>query len=105
MKKQHLEDLPGSRGAIRLTTILLDEDIQSVYYLAAMIYDISEEGQPNSEELIEELLIGAFKGPSKELEEELIGNPITKLDIIDQIRDAAEKDNVMQRITGAVRAG
>ena len=70
-----------------------------------MIYDISEEGQPNSEELIEELLTGAFKGPSEELEEELIGNPRTEPDIIDQIRDAAEKDNVVQRITGAVRAG
>ena len=85
--------------------MLLDEDIQSVYYLTAMIYDISEEGQPNSEELIEELLTGAFKGPSKELEEELTGNPITKLDIIDQIRDAAKKDNVVQRITGVVRVG
>ena len=32
---------------------------------------------------MEELSTGAFKGPSEELEEELIGNPITKLDIID----------------------
>ena len=63
--------------------MLLDEDIQSVYYLAAMIYDISEEGQPNREELIEELSIGAFKGPSEELEEESTGNPITKPDIVD----------------------
>ena len=48
-----------------------------------MIYDISEEGQPNGEELMEELSIGAFKGPSEELEEESTGNPITKPDIVD----------------------
>ena len=70
-----------------------------------MIYDISEEGQPDSKELIEELSTGAFKGPDEELEEELTGNPTTESDIVDQIRDAAEKDNVVQRITGAVRAG
>ena len=83
MKKQYLEDLPGSRGAVRLATILLDEDIQSVCYLAAMIYDISEEGQPDGEKLIEESSTGAFKGPDEESEEESTGNPITKPDIVD----------------------
>ena len=44
---------------------------------------------------MEESSTGAFKGPGEELEEESIGNPTTEPDIVDQIRDAAEKDNVV----------
>ena len=44
---------------------------------------------------MEELSTGAFKRPGEELEEESIGNSTTELDIMNQIRDAAEKDNVV----------
>ena len=103
LKKHHLEDSQGTHLAVALAPILLDENTQKIYYLASIIYDLSEEDQPDDEELKGELLSGVFKGPIKGSTEESTDNPSAGSDIIDQIMDLSQEDEVLQRIIITIR--
>ena len=116
LKSKSLE--AGVRPAIQLTALLLDESQEPITVLAAMIYNLSEQGTtgggdsreqsppatlgyPNIEESQEQ----SIEGPAAETDTIAEPNTADELDILQQVRDAYELDDLAQQLREAKRAG
>ena len=129
LKPQHLEK--GIQQAVHLAPLLLDEATISVHELAAMIYDLSEEGvdgeesqeessptnlesRPESsveesrEESTEDSVTQSTPtvlGPSvEESREESTETTLTEAEIVAQIKGAYQNDDICQRVMHAKEA-
>lgn len=123
LKDEHLDK--GIRKAVELAPMLLDESTEDVTWLAALIYDLSEE-EPVGEELIEESPAGDIQsgndgqGVNEELpvgetlgegvgqgvnEELSADEPDAQPEIMELIRGAYPEDVILQRLMEAKRLG
>ena len=94
---------PGIKNAVNLAPLLLDEEEHHVTYLAALIYDLSEQDHPGDEESMEESSPGVLGETSREEStEESTEVPTAETpELIHQIREACKDDELIQGIIQA----
>ena len=110
LKEEHLDK--GVRNAVALAPMLLDESTENVTWLAALMYDISEEEQVGEES------VGLAAGETEEGEEGqeldgrlpaeedmLVDDPVAQPELMGLIRAAYPNDIILQRIMEAKRLG
>lgn len=103
LKDENLE--PGVKTAINLAPLLLDESELPVAHLAALIYDLGEQGA-GGEESNEESPSEALGDTSREESiEESIEVPAEEPGLIRWITDASKEDELIQGIIQAKRTG
>ena len=100
LKDRHLEE--GIKNAIDIAPMLLDEEEMSVPRLAQMMYELCETGV-GDEESLEESSPAASGAAEESLEESVA--PVATSDLIQQVMDAHQEDDFVQRVIAAKAAG
>ena len=80
---------------MNLVTLLLDEGESNVVDLAVLIYDLSEQGLPSGEELMEESLLDTLGGSQEESIEESRETLTKEPELMYQISDAYKDDDLI----------
>lgn len=105
LKDDNLEE--GVRHAAQLASLLVDGVSGSAIYLAAILYELSEQDDPNDEESSVESSLGPLADDSREESsvESTEDSAAETSDLLRRIKDAYEHDNVIQDIIQAKMSG
>ena len=105
LKEEHLDK--GVRNAVGLAAMLMDEEVETVTWLAALLYDLGEE-EPAGEVPIEETSAGDTQEEQGEPDTRhgpLAPSVDAQADVMQLIRAAYFNDDILQGLMDAKRQG